>query len=76
MEDVEVFELKCMDIIEVITSIDETNTRQDAILIAKKMRDKAIEKESKDVLMYERVVHELEIATDAEFELLKKQIFK
>lgn len=36
MRDIDEFEQKCMDIIEVIVSIDKKNTREDAIRIAKK----------------------------------------
>ena len=73
----EEFENKCMDIIEVIVSIDIKQDRQGAIAVAKKMLDAASKKTTnRDVLdIYERVVHEFEIATDAEYEMLRKQIF-
>lgn len=72
----ELFESKCMDIIEVITSIKETNTRQDAIRIAQKLKNKLIENPNIDISVYSRVIREFEIATDEEYELLKEQIFK
>lgn len=76
MRDIDEFEQKCMDIIEVIVSIDKKNTREDAIRIAKKMRDKLIAKTNDSLSIYERVVKEFELATDEEFDSLKKQIFK
>ncbi len=70
------FENKCMDIIEEIVSIDIKQTRIEAIEIAKKMRDKAVTTSNQRVIeVYERVVKEFEIATDEEYELLRKQIF-
>ena len=70
-------ENKCMDIIEVIVSIDVKQNRQGAIAVAKKMLDSASKKTTnKNVIaIYERVVHEFEIATDEEYETLRKQIF-
>lgn len=76
MRDIGEFEQKCMDIIEVIVSIDKKNTREDAIRIAKKMRDKLIAKTNDSLSIYECVVKEFELATDEEFDSLKKQIFK
>ncbi len=76
-DSVEAFENKCMDIIEKIVSIDIRNTRQDAIKIAEKMLAAAKAKTSKKSVIdiYERVVKEFNIATDKEYELLRKQIF-
>ena len=75
-ETIEEFENKCMDIIEQIVSIDVKQTRLEAIEISEKMRDKAVAtKDQKVVEVYERVVKEFEIATDEEYELLRKQIF-
>lgn len=73
----EEFENKCMDVIEVIVSIDVNQNRQGAIEVAKKMLASAGKKtQNKKVLaVYERVVHEFEIATDEEYETLRKQIF-
>lgn len=76
MSSIDEFEQKCMDIIEIIVSIDKKNTREDAIRIAKKMRDKLIDKTNDSLSIYERVVKEFELATDEEFDSLKKQIFK
>lgn len=77
MTNQEEFENKCMDIIEVIVSIDVKQNRQGAIAVAKKMLDSARKKTTnKNVIaIYERVVHEFEIATDEEYETLRKQIF-
>ncbi len=73
----EQFENKCMDIIETIVSIDIRQNRLGAIKVAEKMLDKAKAKtQNKNVIsIYERVVHEFKIATDAEYEMLRKQIF-
>lgn len=77
MTNQEEFENKCMDIIEVIVSIDVKQDRKGAIEVAKKMLAAAEKKTTnKNVLaIYERVVHEFEIATDEEYETLRKQIF-
>ena len=73
---VEEFENKCMDIIEQITSIDIKQTRQGAIKVAEKMLEKAQATGKKKIIdIYARVVEEFKIATDEEYELLKKQIF-
>ncbi len=73
---VEEFENKCMDIIEQITSIDIKQTRQGAIKVAEKMLEKAKTTGKKKIIdIYARVVEEFKIATDEEYELLKKQIF-
>lgn len=70
------FENKCMDVIEQITSIDVNQTRQGAIKVAEKMLEKAKATGKQKVIdIYERVVNEFKIATDEEYELLKKQIF-
>lgn len=73
---VEEFENKCMDIIEQITAIDIKQTRQSAVKVAEKMLEKA-QATGKNVIVkiYARVVEEFKIATDEEYELLKKQIF-
>lgn len=74
---VEEFENKCMDIIEKIVSIDIKQNRQGAIKVAEKMLEKAKEKTAnKNVIaIYERVIKEFNIASDEEYELLRKQIF-
>ena len=71
------FENKCMDVIETIVGIDNRLDRKGAIKVAEKMLAKAKTKtNNKQVIaIYERVVKEFNIATDAEYDLLKKQIF-
>ena len=73
----EEFENKCMDVIEKIVGIDIHNTRQDAIKISEKMLEAAKTKtKNKTVIaIYERVIKEFQIATDQEYNLLRKQIF-
>ena len=70
-------ENKCMDFIETIVGIDNRMDRKGAIKVAEKMLAKAKTKtNNKQVIaIYERVVKEFNIATDAEYDLLKKQIF-
>ncbi len=73
---VEVFENKCMDIIEQIVSIDIKQDRAGAIKVAEKMLEKAqATGKAKIIEVYERVVKEFQIATDEEYVLLRKQIF-
>ena len=73
---IEEFENKCMDIIEQIVSIDIKQNRQEAIKVAEKMLEKAkTTGKTKVIEIYERVVHEFKIATDEDYELLRKQIF-
>ncbi|MDE7107493.1 MAG: type IV secretory system conjugative DNA transfer family protein, partial [Clostridiales bacterium] len=72
-EDVIEFENKCMDEIEKIILISEDNDRQEAIEIAKQRLRRARNPERIKIL--ERVVKEFVIATDVEFDLLKKQLF-
>lgn len=72
----EQFENKCMDIIEQIVSIDIRQNRQGAIKVSEKMLEKAKATGKKTVIsIYERVLHEFKIATDEEYEMLRKQIF-
>ena len=73
---IEEFENKCMDIIEQIVSISIKQDRQGAIKVTEKMLEKAKTTGKKRVIeIYERVLHEFNIATDQEYELLRKQIF-
>lgn len=73
---IEEFENKCMDIIEQIVAIDIKQNRQGAIAVAEKMLEKAKSTGKKTVIdIYTRVVNEFKIATDAEYEMLRKQIF-
>lgn len=72
----EEFENKCMDIIEQIVSIDIKQDRQGAIAVAEKLLEKAKETGKPLAIdIYTRVVNELKIATDKEYNLLRKQIF-
>lgn len=72
----EEFENKCMDIIEQIVSIDIRQDRAGAIKVAEKMLEKAKTTGKQKVIeIYERVVHEFNIATDDEYNMLRKQIF-
>lgn len=74
---VEEFEEKCMDIIEKIVARDIKQNRLGAIKVAEKMLEKAKEKDSKKTVIdiYERVLQEFKLATDEEYEMLRKQIF-
>ena len=73
----EVFEERCMDIIIDIVSLDIKQERQGAICVSRKMLDKAKEKGSKVAIkIYERVLEEFEIASDDDYDMLRKQIFK
>ena len=74
---VEEFENKCMDVIETIVAIDIKQDRQGAIKVAEKMLEKAKAKTANKTVIsvYERVVEEFKIATDEEYNLLRKQIF-
>lgn len=70
-------EAHCMDVIERIVAIDIKQNRQGAIKVAQKMLDKAKEKGNKYIIaIYERVHKEFEIASDEDYELLRKQIFE
>ncbi len=72
----EEFEEKCMDVIEKIVALDIRQDRMGAIKVAEKMLEKAKEKGNKKVVeVYERVVEEFKLASDKEYELLRKQIF-
>ena len=72
----EEFENKCMDIIEQIVSIDIRQDRKGAIKVAEKMLVKAQQTGNKLAIdIYTRVVKEFNIATDEEYNLLRKQIF-
>ena len=66
-----------MDIIEKIVAMDIRMNRQGAIKVAEKMLTAAKAKTTNKsvIAIYERVVKEFNIATDAEYEMLRKQIF-
>ncbi len=73
---IEEFEEKCMDVIEKIVAIDIKQNRQGAIVVAEKMLEKSKEKGNKKIIeIYERVLQEFKLASDEEYELLRKQIF-
>ncbi len=76
-QDITDFENKCMDLIEQIVSIDIRQDRQGAIAVSKKMLAKAQSKTTnrKVLDIYERVVKEFELASDEEYNILRKQIF-
>ena len=73
---VEEFEEKCMDVIEQIVAFDIRQNRQGAIKISEKMLEKAKLKGNKKIIeIYERVLQEFKLASDEEYEMLRKQIF-
>jgi len=56
--------------------MDIKQNRAGAIKVAEKMLEKAKATGKKKVIeIYERVVHEFNIASDEDYELLRKQIF-
>ncbi len=72
----EEFEEKCMNVIGQIVAIDIRQDRQGAIKVSEKMLEKGKKTGNKTIIaIYERVKKEFEIATDAEYEMLRKQIF-
>ncbi len=72
----EEFEEKCMDVIEQIVAIDIKQNRAGAIKVSEKMLEKAKLKGNKKIVeIYERVLKEFQLASDEEYELLRKQIF-
>ena len=72
----EKFENKCMDVITQIVASDRTLDRQGAILVSEKLLEKAKASGKKLTIdVYTRVLNEFKIATDKEYEELKKQIF-
>ena len=74
----EEFENKCMDIIEKVVAADKTMSKANATKIAEKMLDNAKAKTgNKSVIaIFERVVKEFNIATEAEYNMLWKQIWE
>lgn len=72
----EEFENVCMDLIEWIVSLDEKQTRAEAINIMKGILATIKNKAPSNIInVSERVLHEFQIATDKEYELLRKQLF-
>lgn len=73
----EEFENKCIEVIENIILSNINYTRANAITLSGKMLDKAKEKSSQGVIdIYDRVHQEFLMASDQEYEILKKQLFK
>ena len=73
---IEEFEEKCMNVIEQIVAIDIKQDRQGAIKVSEKMLEKAQASGNKKIIeIYERVVEEFKLASDTEYEILRKQIF-
>ena len=73
---IEEFEEKCMNVIEQIVSIDIKQDRQGAIKVSEKMLEKAKEKGNQKIIeIYERVLEEFKIASDAEYTILRNEIF-
>jgi len=71
--DLELFEEICMDNIEIITT--NSKDRQEAIELAEKsISIGKILNTGRDMQIFSRVAYEFSIASDEEFELLKKQI--
>lgn len=73
MSDNEQFESAVMDIIEAVTAVDSGNTRRDAIRICKELLRRA--RRNRRRPLFERAHKEFSIATDGEYEMLRKQIF-
>lgn len=70
------FEGKCVEVIESIILSNASYSRGDAIKVAQKMLEKARTKYPQGVVdIYERVVEEFKLASDREYEILKKQLF-
>lgn len=70
------FEGKCIEIIESIILSNSSYSRRDAIRVAQKMLEKARAKYPQGVVdIYERVAEEFKLASDKEYEILKKQLF-
>jgi len=72
------FESKCIEVIESIILSNINYTRANAIVVSGKMLEKAKEKKYPQgvIDVYLRVNDEFKIATDKEYEILKRQLFK
>lgn len=72
------FESKCIEVIESIILSNINNTRKEAIAISGKMLEKAKAKNCPQGVLdiYERVNEEFKLASDKEYEILKRQLFK
>lgn len=73
----EAFEEKCMDVIEAVVSMNSRMNRYGAIKFSKVLLLKAKIGGNVEVIkIFERVHKEFEIASDEDYELLRKQIFE
>ena len=72
------FESKCIQVIESIILSNINYTRANAITVSAKMLEKAKEKKAPQGVLdiYIRVNEEFKLASDKEYEILKKQLFK
>lgn len=71
------FENKCIEVIESIILSNINYTRANAIVVSKKMLEKAKAKYPQGVVdIYDRVHQEFLMASDEEYNILKKQLFK
>ena len=72
------FESKCIEVIESIILSNVNNTRANAITISGKMLEKAKEKKVPQGVLdvYIRVNEEFKMASDKEYDILKRQLFK
>lgn len=72
------FESKCIEVIESIILSNIKYTRANAITVSGKMLDRAKEKKLPQAVIdvYTRVNEEFKLASDKEYEILKKQLFK
>lgn len=76
LNDVELEET-CMDVIEAVVALDPNQDRYGAIEVSRRMLAKAQLRGNPIVVrIFERVYKEFEVASDEEYELLKKQVFK
>ncbi len=71
------FESKCIEVIESIILSNINYTRANAIVISGKMVEKAKAKNCPQgvIDIYQRVNEEFKLASDKEYEILKKQLF-
>lgn len=72
----EEFENKCIEVIEKVVLRDYNQTRLGAVAVSQEMLAKAKTKYPQAVVdIYERVVKEFKECSDAEYDILKKQLF-
>ena len=72
------FESKCIEVIESIILSNSSYTRANAIVVSGKMLERAKGKKLPQTAIdiYTRVNEEFKLASDKEYEILKKQLFK